>query len=205
MPVWAFFAASDSRCRISSTSRQRRRHVELAVEAHSLRDLLEQVVDRRDADRGEHLVAVALGEREVPVGHCSATTARYASTSSRSFTSVGSVRRMRTSQPSPYGSSLIDSGSSDGLLVHLEDLARERCDHVGDGLDRLDLAVRLVLDGRASDRGCLEVHELAEGVLRPPGDPEHRLVALDPRPVVLGVVLQILRVALFPCHLAPPP
>ena len=27
-------------------------------------------------------------------------------------TSVGSVRRMRTSQPSPYGSSLIDSGSS---------------------------------------------------------------------------------------------
>ena len=55
---------------------QRGRDVELAVEAHALRDLLEQVVDRRDADRGEHLVAVALGEREVPVGHCSATTAR---------------------------------------------------------------------------------------------------------------------------------
>ncbi len=54
---------------------QRRGDVELAREPNRLRDLLEQVVDRRDADRREHLVTVAIGEREVPVGHCSATTA----------------------------------------------------------------------------------------------------------------------------------
>ena len=77
------------------------RHVQVTGEANVLRDLVEQVVDRRHADRGEHLVAVAVGEREVPVGHCSATTAWYATTSRRSLTSVGSVSRMRTSQPSP--------------------------------------------------------------------------------------------------------
>ena len=44
---------------------ERRRHVELAVEADARRDLLEQLVDRRDADRGEHLRAVGVGQAQV--------------------------------------------------------------------------------------------------------------------------------------------
>ena len=44
---------------------ERRRHVELAVEAHPGRHLLEELVDRGDADRREHLLAVGVGQREV--------------------------------------------------------------------------------------------------------------------------------------------
>ena len=77
-------------------------------------------------------------------------------------------------------------GRVDDLLVHLEDLARERRDHVRDGLDRLDLAVRGVLRRRTAVGRRLEVDELAESVLREPGHAESRLVALDSRPVVLG-------------------
>ena len=36
---------------------ERRRNVELAAEADAGWDLLEELVDRRDADRGEHLRA----------------------------------------------------------------------------------------------------------------------------------------------------
>ena len=49
----------------------RRLESQLAVEADGGRDLLEEVVDRRDADRAEHLLAVGLGERE-EARHCSA-------------------------------------------------------------------------------------------------------------------------------------
>ena len=38
--------------------------------------------------------------------------------------------------------------------------------------------------------------ELTESVLGPPGDPEHRVVPFDARPVMLGVVHQLLRIAL---------
>ena len=78
-----------------------RRHGQVAGEPDRLGDLLEEVVDRGDTDRREHLVAVTLCEREVAVRHCSATTARYASTSRRSATSVASLSRTFTSQPSP--------------------------------------------------------------------------------------------------------
>ncbi len=44
---------------------ERGRHVELPVEADARRNLLEQLVDRRDADRGEHLRAVRVGQAEV--------------------------------------------------------------------------------------------------------------------------------------------
>src|SRR5581483_6207979 len=44
--------------------------------------------------------------------HDSATTPRYASTSSRDSRSAAFVRRMRISHPSPYGSSLTVSGAS---------------------------------------------------------------------------------------------
>ena len=46
---------------------------ELALEANASGDLLEELVDRRDADRLEHLLAVGVGEREEP-RHCSART-----------------------------------------------------------------------------------------------------------------------------------
>src|SRR5581483_8788518 len=75
-------------------------------------------------------------------------------------------------------------GRVDDLLVDLEHLARERRDHIGDGLDRLDLAVRLVLRHRRPGLGRLEVDELAERVGGEPGDAEHGLVALEPGPVV---------------------
>ena len=75
--------------------------VELAVEAHARGDVAEELVHRRDADRREHLVAVALGERQVPPAHCSARTCLYASRSRSDSTSDGSDSRMRTSQPSP--------------------------------------------------------------------------------------------------------
>ena len=54
---------------------ERRRHVELTPEPDALRNLLEKVVDRRDADRREHLLSVGVGEREITGAHCSATWA----------------------------------------------------------------------------------------------------------------------------------
>ena len=44
---------------------ERGRELELASEADALRDLLEELLDGRDPDRGEHLLAVAIGEAEV--------------------------------------------------------------------------------------------------------------------------------------------
>ena len=43
--------------------------VELTPEADTGRNVPEEVVDRGDADRVQHLLQVALGEREVRVGH----------------------------------------------------------------------------------------------------------------------------------------
>jgi hypothetical protein len=48
--------------------------------------------------------------------------------------------------------------------------------------------------------GRLEVDKLPEGVLREPRDAEHGLVALDPRPVVLAVVEQVVRIRLGGGH-----
>ena len=114
--------------------------------------------------------------------------ALYAAASSSASTSAGSASRIRTSQPSPYGILVHRLGRVDDLLVHLEHLARERRDQIGDGLHRLDLAVGAVLRERRADVRRLVVDELAERVLGVPGDAERRLVALDAGPVVLGVV-----------------
>src|SRR5207237_778746 len=86
--------------------------IELAAEAHALGNVLEQLLDRRDPDRLEHRIAVAVREREERVCHCSASTCRYAPTSSSESGSDRSARRIRTSQPSPYGSSFTVSGES---------------------------------------------------------------------------------------------
>jgi hypothetical protein len=52
---------------------ERRLQVELAVEPNPGRDVAEELVGRRDADRGEHLLAVAFRQREE--AHCSSTNA----------------------------------------------------------------------------------------------------------------------------------
>src|SRR5436189_3586087 len=84
----------------------------------------------------------------------------------------------------------------DDLLVDGDDLARERRDHVGHGLDRFHLAVGRVLRDRCPLVRRLVVDKLPERVLGEPRDPECRLVSLDARPVVLGVVLQLVRIRL---------
>src|SRR6266542_1650465 len=95
--------------------RQRTLEVELTPQTHARENVAEQLVDGRNADRGEHLLAVALGQREV--AQLSATTCLYASASRRDSTSAGSLRRMRTSHPSPYGSSFTVSGASTTLAL----------------------------------------------------------------------------------------
>ena len=155
------------------------------------RDVGEQLVDRLDADRREHLLAVALGsERKLTARRRSS---RRPAASIRSSASQASVRRMRTSQPSPYGSSFTVSGSSttfwltstttpESGAIRSETAFTDSTSPYEDALR--DLGALL---------GRLEVDELAERVLREPGDAERRLVALDARPVVLGVVLQLVR------------
>ena len=93
---------------------------------------------------------------------------------------------------------LLDGG------IDLDDLARQRSDHVGDGLDGLDLGVGLALAHGAAHGRELEEDDLAERVLRVPGDAERRFLGggVDPRPVVLGVVEQVLRIAGLPHHWA---
>ena len=78
------------------------------------------------------------------------------------------------------------SGESPERLVDLDDLARQGRDHVRDGLDRLDLGVGLVGLELGADRRGVEEDDLAQRVLRVPGDPEGGLAVLDARPVVLG-------------------
>src|SRR3954452_2434646 len=75
-------------------------------------------------------------------------------------------------------------------LVGLGDLAGQRRDHVRDSLDRLDLGVGGVLLDLGSHGRRVEEDELAELVLRKPRDAERCGVAVDTRPVVLGVVQQ---------------
>ena len=58
---------------------ERRRQVERAPEPDARRHLLEELRDRGDPDRLEHLLAVGVRQREV--AHCSATCALYAATS----------------------------------------------------------------------------------------------------------------------------
>ena len=110
---------------------------------------------------------------------------------------LGGVVHADTDEPAVAVGILVHGlGLVDHLLVDLEHLAGERRDDVRDGFHGLDFAVRRVpRDPRAFLRR-LEVHELAERVRGEPGDPERRLVAVDPRPVVLAVVAQIVGIAL---------
>ena len=54
--------------------RQRPLEVERPAEAHALGHVAEELLDRRDADRLEHRVAVRVGDRQERVRHCSART-----------------------------------------------------------------------------------------------------------------------------------
>ena len=80
---------------------QLRLEFELATETNRDGNVPEEVVDGLDSDRLEHRLPIGVREREIRMRHCSATTCLYASASSKASTSDGSLRRMRTSQPSP--------------------------------------------------------------------------------------------------------
>src|SRR5262245_52570209 len=99
---------------------------------------------------------------------------------------------MRASQPSPYGSSFTVSGSSTAFWLTSTTVPES-------GELRSDLAVGAPLRHVRTLLGWLEVDELAERVLCEPGDAEGRLVAVDPRPVVVGVVAKVVRIALGCC------
>ena len=135
----------------------------------------------------EHLGAVIVGGRGVTAhGSC----ASYALGVHQRLGLRG-VRQLDLDQPALAVGVLVDRlGLVAERLVDGDDLARQRRDHVGDRLDRLDLGVGLVLGHLRADLGRLEEHDLAERVLGVPGDPERRLIAVDPGPVVLGVVQQ---------------
>ena len=136
--------------------------------------------------------------------HCSARTCLYAA-SVEQRVDLGRVGEADAHEPAGAVRVLVDRlGRVERRLVHLEHLAGERRDHVGDRLHRLDLAVRRVLRHVRALRRRLEVDELAERVLREPRDPEHGLVAVDARPVVLAVVLQLLGIRLRSSHSALP-
>ena len=182
-------AASSSRWRCSSGSVSGGSSVELAVEAHAGRDVAEELVDRGDADRREHRVAVGVGEREV--AHC---VARGRACGRRRRRAASRPRRGRrggcgSSQPSPYGSSFTVSGASTTFWftssTSPESGAIRSETALTDSTSPYDSSFATV----EPCVGRLVVDELAERVLREPGDAERRLVALDPRPVVLGVVL----------------
>ncbi len=81
--------------------RKRRLEVEPASEAYAEWKVLEEILDRCDSDRLEHRLPVGVGDREVRVRHCSATTCLYAPASSKESVSEGSLSRIRISQPSP--------------------------------------------------------------------------------------------------------
>src|SRR6476619_64254 len=93
----------------------------------------------------------------------------------------------------------------DHFLIHLDHLAGDRRDHLGDRLDRLDLAVARVLRDAGALLGRLVMDELTERILGEPRDPERRFVPFDAGPVVLPVVFELVRVALSRRHSGFPP
>ena len=99
MPVSTFRDASSSRCAAELVLGERGLESEPALEPHLLGDVAEELVDRRDADRLEHLGAIGLGEREL--AQESSRTCLYAATSSKESTSPGSDSLTRSNQPSP--------------------------------------------------------------------------------------------------------
>src|SRR5215210_7478480 len=105
------------------------------------------------------------------------------------------VRKADLDHPSAAVGILVDLlGRVGERLVDLDDLARQWRDDVRDRLHGLDLGVGLVLGDLGADRRRVEEHDLPELLLGVPGDPERRRVALDARPVVLRVVLEVRRI-----------
>ena len=106
--------------------RERGVEVEVAAEAHAFGDVLEEVLDRRDADSREHRVAVGIGEREV---------ARHASPllfveelpvrlHVEEIVDLRRVRQANLHEPPATIRILVDRlGSIDDGLVHLDHLA----------------------------------------------------------------------------------
>src|SRR4029079_10602241 len=75
----------------------------------------EQILHGGDPDRGEHLLAVGAGERQMT--HSDDRWVLYASAPKSVSGSGLSATRILTSQPSPYGSSFTVSGASTTLSL----------------------------------------------------------------------------------------
>src|SRR6266516_292063 len=90
---------------------QGRRNVQRPVEANAFGQIGEQLLERLDADRLEHRVAVGVCQGEV-AQPCSARYRSYASASISDSASLGAESRTRAIHPSPYGSVLTVSGAS---------------------------------------------------------------------------------------------
>src|SRR6185312_408048 len=80
-------------------------------------------------------------------------------------------------------------------VVGLGHLARQRRDQLRHGLGRLQLPVLAPALDAGADLRRGEVHDLAQAVLRVPGDAEGGNVTVHPRPVVLLVVVETVGVA----------
>ena len=137
--------------------RQRRRDRQPAGEAQPPRDVLEQRVDRVDADRREHLGAI-LGRSWACSARRRRPTASAGGRGRRPRPSGRSadagVVQAHADQPALAVRILVDElGRLDDGLVDLVDLAGQRRDHVGHGLDGLELAVRRVGLTRGADLG----------------------------------------------------
>ena len=90
-------------------------------------------------------------------------------------TAAGSAGSISTSQPAPYGSVLISSGSSASVVVAGHHRAGDRRVDLRHALGRLDLAERLAGRDRRARLGQLHVDDVAERVLREVGDADpHR-------------------------------
>ena len=114
---------------------------------------------------------------------------------------IARLSKPHADQPARAVRIVVDElGRVDDCLVDLAHLARQRRHDAGHRLDRLELAVLLPRGHLLADLRGQEHHDIAQRVLRVPGDAERRVVAVDARPVVGGVVEEVVRVALVCWH-----
>jgi len=89
-----------------------RRQVEGLVAPGRLGHIGEERIDRLDADRGQHVGPLGLGQGQIAHYCCSATILSYAAWSSRSPSSAASAMVILKNQPASAASSLTSAGFS---------------------------------------------------------------------------------------------
>src|ERR1700722_413023 len=173
--------------------------VQLTAKAHALGDLaLEDLLQRADADGGEHRIEVLRGDGCVAaqLDASLATQRGLVGSGVHQRLTLGGVGHAHLDQPALAVGVLVDRGWIIGEgIVDGDDLPGERRYDIRDGLDGLHLRIGSVLGERGADRWRVEEDDLAERVLGVPGDAERghlRIFPIDARPIVLGVVKQVM-------------